>query len=49
MKAIICDDMNTSHLLEGSGIYYIYNEVSGTLWQIDRPTALSDWKEITLL
>lgn len=55
MKAIICDDMNTRHLLDGSAIYYIYNEVSDTLWQIDRPTglasilsALSDWKEITL-
>lgn len=41
--------------MEGSGIYYIYNEVSDTLWLIDRPTglanivsALSDWKEITM-
>lgn len=55
MKAILCDDMDTRYLLEASGIYYMYNDVSNTLWQIDRPTglanivsALGDWKEITM-
>ncbi len=55
MKAILCDNMDTRYLLEASGSYYMYNEVSDTLWQIDRPTklvnivsALSDWKNITM-
>lgn len=55
MKAILCDDMEMRYLLEASGIYYMYNDVSNTLWQIHRPTglpnivfALGYWKKIAM-
>lgn len=56
LNPILCDDVDTRFLLEASGIYYLYNQVSDTLYRFDRPTELSsivsalggDWKNIKI-
>lgn len=56
LTPILSDNVDTRYLLEASGNYYLYNQISDTLYRFDWPTELSkivpalggDWKNIEI-